>query len=116
MANETEKPEKPEKPKYPEGLEEGYTEFLLQTAYRLHIEANQDSSVFKAMVEELGGVETTKRMLAGDSMPDSYKDLAAVGSLDLTVEAIVADIKEFQPLFDEAMIEKCRQRLKQFGY
>jgi hypothetical protein len=67
------------------------------------------------MVEERGGVEAAKRLLAKNDVQSGLMKLWNCGRLDLSMEALVIDPR-FQPLFSEEEIAIARERLEAHDY
>lgn len=70
---------------------------------------------FLRMVQELGGVEAARRLLANASVSEGFTRLWEIRRLDLTVEAFALK-PEYQALFSDS--ERCcaRQRLADLNY
>jgi len=89
---------------------------LLLAAY---VEANRsyryNATYLLRMLDELGGVETAKRLLASENPAAGLTTLWECGRLDLSVEAKVL-LPEFAELFAEEERAVAKQRLKAFGY
>ena len=70
---------------------------------------------FLQMVQERGGLETAKRLLAQNDVQNGLVTLWDCGRLDLSMEALVLDLR-FQPLFTEDEIATARALLEAFDY
>lgn len=70
---------------------------------------------FRTMVEEWGGVETAKRLLAKPGVQDGLMRLWELDLLEHSTEAIVLQDR-FRRLFTEEELEEARSRLEQFGF
>lgn len=68
------------------------------------------------MLSELGGVETTRRLIHASALSKVFLKLAEKGRLDLTVEAIIVTELNWDPLFASVDREKARQHLRDHGY
>lgn len=87
----------------------------MRDIYRKAVQAcNYRPIRFLQMVEELGGVATAKRLLAG-SVQEGFATLWQCGRLDLSVEALVLQ-PQWQRLFTQAELAEARQRLQGAGY
>jgi hypothetical protein len=73
------------------------------------------ATYFKRMLDEHGGVETAKRLLAKKEPQEWLFKLWELGILDQSVEAKVIE-ERFQPLFSEAEIQEARRQLEELGY
>ncbi len=66
---------------------------------------------FLQMVEEHGGVEAARRLLAGDELPNGFVRLFELGRLDLTVESLVLR-EPWRGLFQDHELEAAERRLE----
>jgi len=73
-------------------------------------------SDFVRMVNEHGGVETARRLIADDRVPDGFGRLWEMGRLDMTLEACIRDTPKFHELFDKELIDRCDKRLTDAHY
>ncbi len=71
---------------------------------------------FLRMIHELGGLQTTKQLINSDTPSDGFVKLWEMKRLDLTVEALVVESKQFRTLFLTSEILRARHRLKGYGY
>lgn len=71
---------------------------------------------FIRMVHELGGLATAKKLITSDAPSEGFVKLWELRRLDLTVEALAVESKDFRPLFSSAEILKARKRLADYGY
>lgn len=78
-------------------------------------DCNYTATYFLRMVNELGGLNATKKLLATTEPSDGFTTLWTYRRLDLTVEAHVIK-PEFQSLFTTDEIAIARSRLKEYGY
>ncbi len=72
-------------------------------------------SKFRQMVANEGGLQTAKKLIGSKQLSDGFAELAQLGRLDLTVEALVLQEK-YRPLFNEVELEIARERLVQLGF
>lgn len=72
-------------------------------------------SKFRQMVANEGGLQTAKKLIGSKQLSDGFAELAQLGRLDLTVEALVLK-KENTILFTESELETARERLTQLGF
>ncbi len=70
---------------------------------------------FLQMVQEHGGVETARRLLAKDEVQTGLITLWECHRLDLSMEALVIQPR-FHSLFTTMEIATARDRLEAFGY
>ena len=70
---------------------------------------------FMQMLAEHGGVETAKRLLAGEKPQTGLFELYKLGLLHESMEAVVLQPK-FQPLFTEKELAEAHKRLDDLGY
>jgi hypothetical protein len=73
------------------------------------------AAYFKQMLDEYGGVEAAKRLLAKREVQQGLTRLWELGHLGNSVEAHVI-MEKYRPLFTEAEIEEARKRLEELGY
>lgn len=74
------------------------------------------ASYFFQMLNERGGVSTAKDLINATTVSSGYTKLWEMKRLDLTVEALVYENSEWHSLFTSDELEKCRNRLVEFGY
>jgi len=87
----------------------------LHKAYLTAKSLGYNASEFFHMLNSMRGVMTAKTLINKARSP-GYHRLWDMKRLDLTVEAVVVDNKQFHELFDETEIVKARDRLKENGY
>jgi hypothetical protein len=75
---------------------------------------NYTATYFLQMVNEHGGLEAARRLLAKE-ISSGFTELYLCGRLDLTAEAQMIR-PEFAPLFTAEELEIARARLAQLGY
>ena len=97
-------------------LAEEFEEAMHDIYRRALSEAGYKASIFLNMLFEHRGVETAKRLIHSSKVSDGYTALWERGRLDLTVEALISDNENWQPLFSAEEIAICRKRLKQYEY
>jgi len=73
------------------------------------------ATYFRQMLDQYGGVEAARRLLAEREVQQGLMTLWEMGHLDNSVEAHVIQSR-FQPLFTEAEIAEARRRLAELGY
>ncbi|MFK5709842.1 EVE domain-containing protein [Lysinibacillus boronitolerans] len=72
-------------------------------------------SKFRQMVANEGGLQTAKKLIGSKQLSDGFAELAQLGRLDLTVEALVLQNK-YRPLFSNEELAIARNRLEQLEY
>jgi hypothetical protein len=87
---------------------------MLDLYKRARIEAHYDGRWFLQMVGDHRGMETAKRLVLSREPAEGYLKLWEQGRLDLTVEYLVLQ-PPWPQLFDEAMLQAARDRLRQYG-
>ncbi len=70
---------------------------------------------FRQMVQEHGGLDTARRLLAMDGVASGITTLWEKGRLDLSTEALMLK-PAYATLFTQAEREKARQTLAEYGY
>lgn len=73
------------------------------------------ATYFKRMLDEHGGLETAKRLLAKSDAQTGLMRLWELGLLHASMEAVVID-ERFRPLFSEAEVQEARRRLEELGF
>ena len=73
------------------------------------------ATYFKQMLDEHGGVETAKRLLAKAEIQQGLMRLWEMKLLDHSMEALVIQ-ERFRPLFTDAEVQEARRRLEALGY
>ena len=73
------------------------------------------ATYFKRMIDQHGGVEAAKRLLAKGEIQQGLSKLWELNLLDQSMEALVIQ-KRFQPLFTSEEIVEARRRLEELGY
>ena len=74
------------------------------------------ASYFYQMIHQHGGLYTAKYLINSNAVSSGYTKLWELNRLDLTVEALVYENSEWHSLFTSDELEKCRNRLIEFGY
>ncbi len=83
---------------------------------RAYHEANYKATRFLQMLEQNGVFETARLLIHSATVSDGYTALWERGRLDLTVEALIHDNPDYQPLFTEEELEIVRERLIEYKY
>jgi hypothetical protein len=86
---------------------------------RLYEQANDagyNATYFLRMVNELGGVETAKRLINADAPSEGFTKLWGLGQLDLTVEALMTRERRFAGLLTGQERLRARKRLEDYGW
>ncbi len=73
------------------------------------------ATYFKRMIDQHGGVEAVKRLLAKQEIQQGLSKLWELNLLDQSMEALVIQ-ERFQPLFTAEEISEARRRLEELGY
>lgn len=98
-----------------ESLEKRFNEDMKQIYQRAKKELNYNATRFMQLVSENGGIQAAKQLISKDGGTYGFEVLWENYRLDLLVEAHVMKIK-YRELFSKEEIEKCRNRLIEFGY
>jgi len=96
-------------------LETEFTDALRGT-YEAARKRGYVATYFLQMLEEHGGVETAKRLLAKPDPQEGFSRLWEMGLLHESMEAVIWDNTRFHPLFTPGEIEEVHQRLDALGY
>jgi hypothetical protein len=98
----------------PESLEDLFHQEMLNVYSNALWHCRYDARIFLPMVNDHGGLEAARRLLATSYLPDGFAELWMRGRLDLTMEALV--VKEpWRRLFTDEEITVARQRLADPG-
>jgi hypothetical protein len=97
-------------------LEERFDDAMMDIYRRARSEANYNASRFFQMLAEHRGLETARILLHAATVSDGYAGLWERDRLDLTVEALIYDHREYQPLFTPEEIDIARRRLADYKY
>jgi hypothetical protein len=89
---------------------------MFQIYRRAKSEAGYNANIFLRMINERGGLVTAKSLINSPKPSDVYTHLYERGRLDLTVEAIVVENKEWHPLFTDEELASAENRLRKYGY
>jgi hypothetical protein len=87
-----------------EGL---FSRTLAETGYK--------ATKFLSMVQDLGGIETARRLVGSPNPSEGFSVLWEHGRLDLTAEALVLDPR-FQGLFGDELCDRAKMRLNDYGF
>lgn len=84
--------------------------------HRARSETDYTPSYYIQMVSEYGGLETARRLINSSTPSEGYERLYLLKRLDLTVEALVNDNREWHPLFTRVELKRARERLQSYRY
>jgi hypothetical protein len=87
----------------------------IRTTYAEGIKRGYIPTYFMQMVEEYGGVETAKRLLAKKEIQTGLMTLWELGLLDCSTEAYVVKEK-YASLFTSEEISEAKRRLEELGF
>lgn len=87
----------------------------MMAIYEREMDYGYYATYFKQMLDQYGGVEAAKRLLARQEIQEGLMTLWKLGHLGNSVEAHVIDDK-YRPLFTDAEIEEATRRLEELGY
>lgn len=96
-------------------LERRFHQAMIDVYINAKRECNYNATYFLRMVNEYGGLQAARRLLASDKITYGFTALWECGRLDLSMEANVLK-PEFAPLFTDVEREIARTRLVQYGY
>lgn len=100
----------------PDTLEIQFNEAMLDIYRKAKSEAKYNAQRFLQMVVDHGGLEAARMLIHSDTVSEGYTALWERGRLDLTVEAMVTETKQFHSLFTEEELEICFRRLGEYNY
>jgi hypothetical protein len=99
-----------------EALLDRFDEEMLRIYQRAQAEAHYNANLFLRMLQEHGGLETARILLHKEKVSVGYTALYLLGRLDLTVEAVIHDNRQWHPLFTPEELQICEQRLIDHQY
>ena len=79
-------------------------------------EAGYNATIFLGMLTERGGLATAKYLINASKPSDGYTALYERGRLDLTVEAMIIENRQWHELFEPEELAKARKRLNDYHY
>ncbi len=94
--------------------EEQFHKAMLNLYHETYKATRYRATAFYHMVNEHGGVETARRLIAKEST-EGFTKLWEEGRLDLSVEALILK-PEFASLFNEIERKRSRERLAEYRY
>jgi len=86
----------------------------MMEVYKVAKDHGYYATYFKGMIDEYGGVEVAKRLLAKQGIQSGLMRLRELDLLDHSMEAAVLQ-ERFRSLFTEAEVQEARRRLEQLG-
>lgn len=99
----------------PSQLEVDFNEAMLEIYRKAKSEAKYNAIRFLQMVTDHGGIETAHILINAPTVSEGYTALWERKRLDLTVESMVVRNTRFHELFTAEELEKCRNRLSEYG-
>jgi hypothetical protein len=97
-------------------LEVSFDGAMMDIYRRAKLEAGYNATRYFQMLTEHRGLETARILLHAANVSEGYTALWERGRLDLTVEALIHDHPEYQPLFTPEEREIGRRRLQDYSY
>lgn len=96
-------------------LEGGFARALMKLADRISVESNGAyyPIELKKAVEDDGGVAVAKALI-NQPVSEGFLRLVELGRTDLSLESLILNTPEFQPLFTNVEIAICRDRIKTY--
>jgi hypothetical protein len=98
-----------------EDLENQFERAMFSIYQRALEKCDYKATRFLQMLSEKGGLTTAKHLLVAGYPQQGFIHLYECGCLDLTVEALVLQIR-FQKLFTEEELGEARRRLEDLRY
>lgn len=83
---------------------------MLEVYRRAKDECKYNATRFYQMVEEQGGLQAAKTLLASKRIPDGFAELCRLGRLDISMENFVLQ-EPWSTLFTDAELTVARRRL-----
>lgn len=97
-------------------LKEQFRRFLVDNTERVRTVTGFYDSAFMRMVEKHGPILAAKIRIDRAATPEGFVKLWEFEHLELSVEAIVVERREFHPLLDGRTRERAAKRLRSYGY
>jgi hypothetical protein len=91
-------------------------EDTLRGTYEIARKRGYIATYFLQMLNEHGGVETAKRLLAKSEPQEGLFELWNLGILNESMEAVICDNLKYQRLFTQEEINEAWRRLEELGY
>ena len=83
---------------------------------RAKYEAGYTATRYFQMLNDHGGLETAKILINSPTVSEGYTALYMRGRLDLTIEAMIFDNPDWQPLFSKEELNIVSKRLIEYQY
>jgi hypothetical protein len=96
-------------------LEKQFHKDMVGIYERAKNECGYVATRFIQMVADKGGLATAKELIIKDDDTYGFERLYELKRLDLSVEALVLD-NEYRSLFTSYEKQRCKDRLKKYGY
>ena len=87
----------------------------MATTYEEGAKRGYYPTYFMQMLDQCGGVETARRLLAKREVQSGLMKLWKLGLLGSSMEAFVIQ-ERYRPLFSEDEVNEARRRLRELGY
>ena len=98
------------------GLEARFDAAMFDVYRRAKNEAGYNATIYLQMLTNDGGVRTAKTLINSSKPSDGYTALYLRERLDLTVEALIVEDKQWHKLFTEDELKRARRRPKDYRY
>lgn len=95
-------------------MEDDFTSALEETVIQAR-KAGYNPHYFDQMLQEHGGLETARRLIASDEPQSGLFELYHLRLLHTSMEAVMLD-KKFRSLFSEEDLAEAHKRLDQLDY
>ena len=96
-------------------LESAFHQKMLDVYEKAKTECNYNAARFHQMVQERGGFDTAKKLLASNHYPEGLTRLWELGRLDISMEATILG-DPWCSLFTSEEIAIAKKRLNDLGY
>jgi hypothetical protein len=87
----------------------------MHNVYETAVQRGYHATVFKELLDQHGGVQAARRLLATRDSQSGLSVLWRLGLVAYTAEALVIQDR-FRPLFSEAEVQEARRRLEELGH
>lgn len=95
-------------------LEQDLSNEMLALCKTAKTKCNHNATRFIQMFNELGALETAKRLINSNTPSIGFTAMWECGCLDLTIEYLVLN-KKYKELFSDTELAKAKQKLIDYG-
>ena len=97
-------------------IEDEYYRALWNLLDQTKREIKYDPTRTRRMIGEHGAVEAARRIIMKTDYSEGFTRLWTEGRLDLSIEAHLLENEQFHSLFEEEIINRCKETLTEYKY